>query len=259
MVENLNITFKEEGTFLKELINVKDNITSALLNNAISNNKSIEKDDNKVVQSIDKSANDVNKSIKNNGKRDNKNNDNRENKHDNISDINNTSSNNNKTYIELIGDSHLNAINERGLSKMDRKVNIRRWSGGGTEDMINLVKSAIRNKPEEIINHAGSNDLTNDVNPLNNIKKIVKMVNSEAPDCKVTFSGIMIRKDRKDVTEKRINESNNHLKNYCEQNNCGFIDNSNIEESFLSQKKLHMSKKGSSILAKNILNHMNQA
>ena len=79
--------------------------------------------------------------------------------------------------------------------------------------MINLVKPAILNKPVEIIIHAGCNDLLNNTNPLSNIKKITKLVKTEAPElCKLTFSSILIRKYRKDAREKLISETNKHKK-----------------------------------------------
>ena len=37
--------------------------------------------------------------------------------------------------------------------------------------IYDLVKPAIRNRPVDIIVHAGCNDLSNNTNPLSNIKK----------------------------------------------------------------------------------------
>ena len=134
--------------------------------------------------------------------------------------------------------------------------------------MLDLIKPVIRKKPSEIIIHTGCNDLTNNINPLTNIKKIVKLVKDGSPDIKLTFSSIMTRKDAKHVTEKVIVDCNNHLKNYCQQNNLGFIDNSNIDETCLGKRKLHMGKKGSpsinslhltenrSLLLSSCLNHL---
>ena len=99
----------------------------------------------------------------------------------------------------------------------------------------------------EIIIHAGCSDLSNNTNPQSNIKKITKLVKDEVPECKLTFSKI------EKTSQKLISETNKHIKNYCEQNNCGFIDYSNIDESLLGQKKLHMSKKDASMVTKNIL------
>ena len=44
-------------------------------------------------------------------------------------------------YFDILSDSHLNCIFETGLCiENKRKVSIKRWPGGTTEDMIDLVK-----------------------------------------------------------------------------------------------------------------------
>ena len=162
-------------------------------------------------------------------------------------------------FVEVIGDSHLNAINENGLNSKERnrKVKVRRWPGGSVEDMCDLVKPALRNNPNEIIIHAGSNDMPKPSNVMRDFKTLTNFVKEHSPDVKLTISSIMVRNDFNGIHNK-INEINAKLRNYCDQNDLGFIDNSNIDESFLGQYKLHMSKAGTSMLAKNILNHMNQ-
>ena len=116
----------------------------------------------------------------------------------------------------------------------------------------------MRKKPDEIIVHVGCNDITNNINYLANVKKMNKMAKADVPDTKLTFSSIIIRKDGKDIKDTTIRDLNANLKNYCHQNDLGFIDNSNIDESHLGKLKLHLSKRGSSLLAKNIRDHMNQ-
>ena len=284
IIDSVNASLRNEVSFLREQINMKDKITTLLLNqninskktgvdfntdyintDYINNNAFINTDNNKNPLKHDKynyngyrrnNANDetfINKQTFNN-----KNSESMNCINSSQNQANELSSNVKQTeYYELIGDSHFNNIHENGLRKENRKVNIRRWSGGGTQDMMDLVKPVIRKKPSEIIIHTGCNDLTNNINPLTNIKKIVKLVKEASPDIKLTFSSIMTRKDAIHVTEKVIVDCNNHLKNYCQQNNLGFIDNSNIDETCLGKRKLHMGKKGTSMLAKNILNHMN--
>ena len=90
---------------------------------------------------------------------------------------------------------------------------------------------------------------------MENVQKIVKLVNHEAPQTKLTFSSIIIRKDCKDIIAE-LNDLNSRLKDYCQKNNLGFIDNSNLDESCLDFKKLHLNRKGNSLLARNILNHL---
>ena len=56
----------------------------------------------------------------------------------------------------------------------------------------------------------------------------------------------------KDITDT-INTTNSHLENYCKQQNVGFINNGNIKKSDLNSKGLHLHERGSSKLAKNLL------
>ena len=72
---------------------------------------------------------------------------------------------------------------------------------------------------------------------------------------KIVFSSIAIRKDRKNI-DKKVAEVNSHLKNYCNQKNIEYIDNSNIKEDHLGVKKFHLNKKGNSVLAKNFLKYL---
>ena len=137
------------------------------------------------------------------------------------------------------------------------------------EDLDNLIKY----QPESVIIHAGTNDLTNGINMLNNAKKIVKELTTKLPKVKIAFSGLITRKDklpkvkiafsglitRKDKKnlDKNVTETNKRLKNYCRQKDIGYIDNSNITEDSLGIKKLHLNRKDNSFFAKNLLKYLN--
>ena len=100
--------------------------------------------------------------------------------------------------------------------------------------------------------HTGTNDLTNGVNTMKEIRKIVKCVRDLDKDKKVNigFSSVISRSDRN--LGQGIRDLNLKLKGYCEDNNFLFVDNVNIEESCLS--KLHLNHKGTNILCQNIKN-----
>ena len=259
IVEKTESSLKDENMFLRDRLKVNDNLIETLIHQNRNNDPTIEHCYNNYLKhpsSFNKNQltqlNDENKlHVDNNRKSYNK-------TINKVKEHHPDSNQSSIQFYEILGDSHLNNIYENGLSKENiRHVNIKRWSGGSTEDMLDLIKPIIRKHPKEIIIHAGSNDLTKDANPLNIIKKITKLVKEGAPDTKLSFSSIMIRTDRKNITENIINDVNGRIKTYCMHNNLGFIDNSNIDASCLGKKKLHMSKKGSSLLAKNILNHLN--
>ena len=63
--------------------------------------------------------------------------------------------------------------------------------------------------------HTGTNDLTNSVNTMSKVRKIVKAVEEMDGnnEIKLGFSSIIVRKDRD--LEKEIKETNTKLKNYC--------------------------------------------
>ena len=58
--------------------------------------------------------------------------------------------------------------------------------------------------------------------------------------------------DVKDIKDT-INTTNSYLENYCKQQDVGFINNGNIKKSDLNLKGLHLHERGSSKLAKNLL------
>ena len=151
-----------------------------------------------------------------------------------------------KKRVVITGDSMLNGIHEKGLSK-NHTVKINNFSGGTSETVLQNIDETLKSKPDCLIVHAGTNDLTNGINLLNQAKKIVKQVKKASQNTKIAFSSIITRKDRKNI-DKKVSEVNSYLKNYCSQKNIDFIDN--LKEEHLGQKKLHLNKKGNSILAK---------
>ena len=58
------------------------------------------------------------------------------------------------------------------------------------EEIDNLIKY----QPETVIIHAGTNDLKNVINMLNNARKIVKELTIKLPKVKIAFSGLITRK-----------------------------------------------------------------
>ena len=100
------------------------------------------------------------------------------------------------------------------------------------------------------LNSYRTNDLTDNHNYLNNVRKIVKMVRGTCKDTKLCFFSLICRANLKDIDEKEI-KTNTHLENYCKQQNLDFIDN--IKKSDLKSTVLHLGNRGSSKLVKNFL------
>ena len=103
----------------------------------------------------------------------------------------------------MLGDSMLNGVQEKGLNKnADIKVKIRKYPGGSSTDMLDHISPRLRKEPDQIIILAGTNDLTNHYNYLNNVKKIVKMVRETCKNTKLCFLSLICRTDQKDIDEK---------------------------------------------------------
>ena len=66
------------------------------------------------------------------------------------------------------------------------------------------------------------------------------------------FSGLIQRDDHHFCGP--IEEVNGKLKRYCESKGYRFVENSNIDGSFLNCSKLHLNKKGTASLSRNIVN-----
>ena len=158
----------------------------------------------------------------------------------------------------VVGDSLVKYLQREELSSIKNNVKVFTHPGSTTEDMLDYIKPIARRKPDTLIIHAGTNDLTNGVNTMKKVRKLVKVVCEidESQKIKIGFSSIIYRKD-KDLEDEQ-NEVNVKLKKYCEGKGFVFIENDNIIELGLNNSKLHLNKKGTNILTQNIKRSFNQ-
>ena len=75
----------------------------------------------------------------------------------------------------MTDDSILNSMNEKGLSK-SHSVNVKSYPGATSEDILDKINNLLKVKPDCLLVHVGTNDLTNNMNLLNSVKKMVKKV-----------------------------------------------------------------------------------
>ena len=68
--------------------------------------------------------------------------------------------------IVMTGDSMLNGIHERGLSKQ-QQAKMQNFPGGTSETILDEVDTLVADKPDCIIVHAGTNDIAKGINSLN--------------------------------------------------------------------------------------------
>ena len=144
----------------------------------------------------------------------------------------------------------VNDISEKGLS-VNLKVKLVNFPGGTSEKILEKLDDIIKEQPDDLIVHVRTNDLTNNINLLTNVKKIFNKVSKESPSTSTAFSSIINRKDKANI-QKTLADTNAHLKNFCMQK---WI--SSIKEFHLGKRKLHLNKKGNSAFAKNLLHHIN--
>ena len=63
----------------------------------------------------------------------------------------------------------VNCISEKGLS-VNRKVKIVNFPGGASEQILEKLDDIAKEQPDDHIVHDGTNDVTNNVNILSNVK-----------------------------------------------------------------------------------------
>ena len=73
--------------------------------------------------------------------------------------------------VITINDSMLNNINSRGLSK-SKKVSISNFPGATSEGILDKVEDTLKTHPDTLIVHAGTNDLTKNINRLRSVKEL---------------------------------------------------------------------------------------
>ena len=158
--------------------------------------------------------------------------------------------------ITIVGYSMLNGIMDEGLRK-DHNVQVKRHPGATSRDIMDYVRPIIRKKPDCIIIHAGTNDLTSrdKIDMLNNYSEIIEQAKNDSPGTSIVLSTIVTRKDKQFI-EKKVSVSalNSEIKRFANTRKISVIDNSNLDVSCLSRKKLHLNEKGNSYLARNFLN-----
>lgn len=158
--------------------------------------------------------------------------------------------------VHILSDSKYRLVTGYDFSSKLRNchVSVKSISGAKTGCMDDYVNPSIREKPDHIVLHVGTNNL-----PLHSTKKIAediiklgKRLKEEKID--VTVSSILFRNDK---FNEKANEVNQLLKKLCIENNLYFIDHSNkIKNSHINQSKVHLNKRGLSILVSTVASHL---
>ena len=156
--------------------------------------------------------------------------------------------------VIVLGDSIINGIEEKCLSKK-HNVRLQKCPGDSTEDLLDHVKPVARKKPDLIVIHFGINDTTSGKDTKENVQKAIDTIKQESPSTEIAISLCTIRQDRQGIGRK-VESCNKILRDAVSKNNTYVIDNKSIDESCLGMKRLHLNRKGTSFLANNFKNFM---
>ena len=81
--------------------------------------------------------------------------------------------NNPNQNSNISGDSIVIYLRSDELSSSDKSISIMKHPGCSSEDMVDYVKPVARKKPDALIIHVGTNDLTRGVNAIRKVRKCV--------------------------------------------------------------------------------------
>ena len=120
--------------------------------------------------------------------------------------------------ITIIGDSILNGLEEAGMQK-DHNVKVRAHSGATTtRDIIDHIKPVVGKRPSCVIIHSGTNDLTQGIDTIENMKSIIEETRQESPDTEIVLSTVVIQKDKQALDKKlNVKELNTKIKNLAKE------------------------------------------
>ena len=160
--------------------------------------------------------------------------------------------------VALVGDSMIKYVDVRKLRLgTNKQVTARTFPGCRTDEMSHYIKPTLALKPKQVIIHIGTNDLKtkSTAEITRNLQNLGNQVKQDNPRAEVLLSQIITRSDDTSLQNK-LPEVNKCMRDICEQENWGLIDDSNITNMHLNPYGLHLNKRGSAILAKNIKLHI---
>ena len=104
---------------------------------------------------------------------------------------------NDQKKVFIIGDSMIKNITGTGISRKNI-VKMRPHPGATSIDICDYIKPALRQKPDVVIVHCGTNDIPNNINTVKKIKKLVKEIeeNNHENIPQVVISSIIKRYDQ---------------------------------------------------------------
>ena len=130
-----------------------------------------------------------------------------------------------------------------------------------TEDLHHCIKpSLLKEKPDTVVIHVGSNNITHRIFEDFNADKLADEIIDISNMCRqygvkdVIFSSIFVKNSIK--LGKMISQVNGGVTKTCEANGFPFISNGNILRKQLCRDGFHLTDEGTDIFAGNIVDHI---
>ena len=116
--------------------------------------------------------------------------------------------------------------------------------------MQDYVRPTLRENPDHVIIHIGTNDLTSNTPAKKVAESIIDLASmSKSDSCSVAISSITVRNDKH---RNKVAQVNQYLKRLCQENNFELMNHENaVTERHLNGSKLHLNKSGITILSNN--------
>ena len=153
----------------------------------------------------------------------------------------------------VVGDSLLKNLKGWMMAR-DGKIKINSFPGATTQDMHHYLKPLLARKPDHVILHCGTNNLTNSLDAEDVANKIIELGRNIADTG--TRCSILMLISRRDELEFMVRNVNSCLAKNMPPD-ISTIDNRNISNNYhLTSSGLHLNRKGDGALALNIIKHV---
>ena len=165
-----------------------------------------------------------------------------------------------KNVTVVAGDSIVQNLQGWRLSNTDNHVVVKSFSGANITDMEDYLKPILRKEPNKIILHVGTNNLKHlsAKRVAEGIANLTTQIEEDSPATSIVIFSILprARSDKSELSAKTT-EANKLIKAICSKNQWAFIDHKSVNLSCLNTRGLHLNRKGTSIVAKNISKYIN--
>jgi len=142
--------------------------------------------------------------------------------------------------VIICEDSMVNALDSNGIPSKSNNVVARSFPGATSQDMLDFCKPLANKKPDVLIFHVGTNDLTKNINNTKeNVIKLIDTVKEISPNTEIFLSTVCLRQDVPNINPRRLS-LNKDFADICIKYGLEMVDNNNIDSSCLAKKKLHL-------------------